>query len=309
MIKKILTFVVTIAITLSMCANFTIGVNAQSEETMRYGQLKYAMKKGYGLTITGGDPDIKDLVIPSYINGNKVSYIDNMAFYESNIETLYIKEGLTYFGNNCFQKSYKLKSCDLPKSLKSIMYGGFANCPNLESVVIRNPKCKIGEFAFYGCNNLEDIYFAGTESQWKDTLWYSTSKNDLSGVTIHYNYKGEPPKQISVYLNGDIIEFDVLPTTENNRTLVPVRAIFEAMGMNVAWDNSTSTVTATGNGNSITMKINQTTAKVNGKLFSMDVPARMIGERTLVPVRFIAESLGADVDWNEEDKIVYIKYN
>jgi len=113
-------------------------------------------------------------------------------------------------------------------------------------------------------------------------------------------------KPISVYLNDKKIEFDVPPVIEEGRTLVPLRAIFEAMGMTVGWDGTTSTIIATGKGNSISMRVNETTATVNGKTLTMDVPSKVIDGRTLVPVRFIAESLGAEVEWDGENRIVYI---
>ena len=99
------------------------------------------------------------------------------------------------------------------------------------------------------------------------------------------------------------------PVIENERTLVPLRAIFEAMRMKVGWDSETSTITATGKGNSITMQANNPQATVNGKTIFMDVPPKIIDGRTLVPVRFIAESLGATVEWDENSQTVIITSN
>ena len=113
-------------------------------------------------------------------------------------------------------------------------------------------------------------------------------------------------KPISVYLNDKKIKFDVSPTIENGRTLVPVRAIFEEMGMSVSWDADSSTVTATGNGNAISMRINEKKATVNGKTYFTDVPARIIEGRTVVPIRFISESLDTFVEWNPDDRVINI---
>lgn len=117
---------------------------------------------------------------------------------------------------------------------------------------------------------------------------------------------GENP--IAVYLNDKKINFDVPPIIDSGRTLVPLRAIFEAMGMAVNWDSSTSTVTALGNGNSISMRVNETAAIVNGETRTMDVPSKIIDGRTLVPVRFIAESVNAKIEWDGTNRIVDIKY-
>ncbi|MBR1969998.1 MAG: copper amine oxidase N-terminal domain-containing protein [Clostridia bacterium] len=115
---------------------------------------------------------------------------------------------------------------------------------------------------------------------------------------------GESP--VSVYLNDKKLDFDVPPVIEEGRTLVPLRALFEAMGMTVNWDSSTSTITATSKGNSISMRVNETTATVNGKTLTMDIPPKLVDGRTLVPVRFISESFGAEVKWDREKRIVYI---
>lgn len=117
----------------------------------------------------------------------------------------------------------------------------------------------------------------------------------------------QPP--IKVYLNDTLLDFDVPPIIENGRTLVPLRTIFEEMGMEVGWDSETSSITATGKGNSISMRVNETSAYVNGEPLNMDVAPKVVDGRTLIPVRFIAESLGADVKWDGENRIVYIKEN
>ncbi len=113
-------------------------------------------------------------------------------------------------------------------------------------------------------------------------------------------------EKISVYLDQEKITFDVAPIIESGRTLVPVRAIFEAMNMDVSWDETTSTVTAVGNGDTISLVIDRTDAVVNGRTYHTDVPARILNGRTLVPVRFISESLRTAVEWDDTNKIVNI---
>ncbi len=116
-------------------------------------------------------------------------------------------------------------------------------------------------------------------------------------------------KEVTAYLNGKQINFDVPPIIENGTTLVPVRAIFEAMGMAVDWDNETSSVIAEGNGNKLILPVGNNTATVNGKDYILNVPAKIVDGRTLVPVRFVAESVGGNVDWNQEEKRVDILYS
>ncbi len=109
-----------------------------------------------------------------------------------------------------------------------------------------------------------------------------------------------------VMLNGQQLSFDVPPTIESGRTLVPLRAIFEAMGAAVNWNAASSTVTATKGSSTIILPVGARTATVNGQNVTLDVPAKIVNSRTLVPLRFVSESLGAQVDWNNTERLVTI---
>ena len=112
---------------------------------------------------------------------------------------------------------------------------------------------------------------------------------------------------ISVLLNGQPIEFDQSPIIENERTLVPMRAIFEALGADVAWDEETQTVFATRGNDFFALQIGNTIAYYNDIVITMDVAPVLVNQRTLVPVRVIAESFGATVDWDAENQSVIIE--
>ncbi|KUG04066.1 hypothetical protein ASZ90_018512 [hydrocarbon metagenome] len=102
----------------------------------------------------------------------------------------------------------------------------------------------------------------------------------------------------TVILDGELMQFDVPPTIEEGRTLVPLRAIFEGLGAEVEWDGQTRTVTATRANVEIKLQIGKQTAYRNGSPVSLDVPAKIIDNRTMVPLRFVSESLGAAVAWD-----------
>ena len=112
--------------------------------------------------------------------------------------------------------------------------------------------------------------------------------------------------KIGVTLNGVPIEFDQSPITENDRTLVPMRAIFEAMGAKVDWNEEEQTVTATKDNNNISIKIGDTSMIKNGVETALDVSAKVIEERTFVPVRAIAEAFETTVNWNDTARMVEI---
>ena len=111
-------------------------------------------------------------------------------------------------------------------------------------------------------------------------------------------------QKISVVLNGSEVQFDQSPVIENSRTMVPFRAIFEALGASIEWDETTKTVTAQKDGTVITLTIDSDYAYQNGEAVELDAPAKIIGDRTLVPVRFVAESLGLSVGWDETTRTV-----
>lgn len=116
----------------------------------------------------------------------------------------------------------------------------------------------------------------------------------------------EVQPQITVNVLGKRLNFDVNPVVQEGRTLVPVRQIFEALNLEVDWDSNNQSLTAYGPSKSIVIIINNKTAHVDGRDLEMDVPAMIIKGRTMVPIRFIGESIGMDVKWDDDSKTVYI---
>ncbi len=116
------------------------------------------------------------------------------------------------------------------------------------------------------------------------------------------------PANPSVILNGSQLQFEVEPRIENGRTLVPLRAIFEAMGANVEWNDSTRTVTARTSNTTVVLPIGSTSPTVNGQVWPLDVPAKIVNDRTLAPLRFVGEAFGGKVDWNEQTRVINISH-
>ena len=112
--------------------------------------------------------------------------------------------------------------------------------------------------------------------------------------------------EIKIIVDGNALTMDQNPIIVEGRTLVPLRAIFEALGAKVEWDDATKTATGVLGATTVSLQINNTVAKVNGKDVTLDVPAQIVNSRTLVPVRFISESLGCKVDWEDATKTVTI---
>ncbi len=115
---------------------------------------------------------------------------------------------------------------------------------------------------------------------------------------------------VSVVMNGEELTFDVNAFVYNDRTLVPMRGIFEAVGASIHWDEDTRTVVASrekdGTTTFVTLQIDSADAFINEDKTALDVPAVIVNERTFVPLRFAVEALGEQVDWDEATQTVII---
>ena len=111
---------------------------------------------------------------------------------------------------------------------------------------------------------------------------------------------------IKVFIDDIELKTDTPARAVNDRTLVPLRAIFESMGASVNWDNTSKTITAIKDRDEISLKLGSVSANINGREIRLDAPALVTNGVTLVPVRFVAESFGAYVFWNEQYQTVYI---
>ncbi|KNY26026.1 stalk domain-containing protein [Pseudobacteroides cellulosolvens] len=131
----------------------------------------------------------------------------------------------------------------------------------------------------------------------------------LSGLSISKSQAfaaASDDNSIKVAIDGNYLTFDVPPAVISGRTMVPLRVIFEGLGASVTWDSKTKTVIGQKQGKTVKLIINNKNAYINGKVHKIDVPPMVINGRTLVPTRFIAESLGTDVYWEAKAKTVTI---
>jgi len=119
--------------------------------------------------------------------------------------------------------------------------------------------------------------------------------------------QAQPARPVAIELDGRPVATEVAPIITGGRTMVPMRAIFEALGAYLNWDGATRTVTARKAANSISLTIGQPSATVNNRTVSLEgQPAQIVNNRTLVPLRFVSEALGARVDWDGRNNLVKI---
>ncbi len=121
-------------------------------------------------------------------------------------------------------------------------------------------------------------------------------------------FAGTQTKDVKVVLDGTEMSFDVSPVIEKGRTLVPFRAIFEALGCEVDYvvDAQGQHVSAVKKHKEINLTIGDNVMSVNGEKVTLDVSPRIVSKRTLVPLRAVAEALGTKVDWDDASRTVTI---
>ena len=224
-------------------------------------------------------------------NNQTFSSIDGNLFNKNNTTIIRYPTGKT------------APSYTIPDSVTTIAKGAFKYC-KFEIITIPSGVTKIESEAFSG-PYLKDIYFAGSQEQWENAVGQANLELN-ENATIHFNSTGNHTPEISVLVNNQAISFDQPPVIENDRTLVPLRAIFEALGAEVLWDGETSTVTATRGDITISLQIGSNQLYKNGEAITIDVPAQIINDRTMVPVRAIAESFNCRVGWDSDTKTVTI---
>jgi len=113
-------------------------------------------------------------------------------------------------------------------------------------------------------------------------------------------------KAISVFIDGLPVVFDVEPVIQDGRTLVPFRAIAEALGVEISWDGETQTVSTTDGKTAVKLQIGNKTAYCNDAPITLDVPPIILGGRTLIPLRFFSEAYNCKVEWDGVNWMVKI---
>ncbi|NLY43456.1 MAG: AMIN domain-containing protein [Clostridiaceae bacterium] len=154
----------------------------------------------------------------------------------------------------------------------------------------------------------------------KTVFWFALIAMMFSSILVfaegnttptRYFYDGKwhdyPFEETYLSINGEKIESDMPPIIFNDRAVVPARAVFEKLGATVLWDESKSQVSIVMGNTNLLLTINDTTAIVNKEKYQMEIPPKIINSRTMIPVRFVAESLGMKVDWIPNERLIAIE--
>ncbi len=130
--------------------------------------------------------------------------------------------------------------------------------------------------------------------------FYENTSSIRYGEMSQFENIGGAEKNVLVSLNGEYLSFATPPIIQEDRTLIPIRFLFERAGAEVLWDEVGYSVTITYADTTIKLAIDDDTAYVNGEPIKLDISAQLINDKTMIPLRFISEELGFNVVWNED---------
>jgi hypothetical protein len=144
---------------------------------------------------------------------------------------------------------------------------------------------------------------------WNDKLNKAWESNSNLGTLVLRDNSASEQAKLALFINGVDQTAEASPTLVDNTTLVPLRMIFESLGANVEWEQSTQTVTATKDNTTISLSIGSKSAKKNNDEIQLGVSPQLINGKTMVPLRFVSEALGAEVGWDEQTRSININSN
>ncbi len=160
-------------------------------------------------------------------------------------------------------------------------------------------------------STMKDGYIVFNTDRCLDYVIVQSSDSTVKDETPTTNY--DKNKVMILTINSKVMQiygqtqiYDVAPIIKNSRTMLPIRVIAENLGGHVEWDGRLRKVTIEKDNTFIELFIDSAFAKVNGKVVILDSPAFISENRTYLPVRFIAENLGAEVLWNDTNRDVVI---
>ncbi|MBS7298064.1 MAG: hypothetical protein KIG65_03175 [Eubacteriales bacterium] len=248
-----------------------------------------------------------------------IGYFDQYVAPENDNYSLKDHSAMKTYYNSQLQNSHFIQN-----RYDNDNVSGFENCDNGFSV--SETVNRLSVYAgIYGSEYEKVDYFiddtwVGASSKIPYSVDIDFSNYALGKHTLKYNVSDSYGKihtrvvdftvteNIKIKLDGNLLSgLDQPPEVIDSRTLVPVRAIFEAVGANVEWDGATQTVTATRDGDVVKMQIGDKKIYKNGTLYAeSDVSPKTINGRTLVPARLAAEVFGKTVGWEQSTKTVVI---
>ena len=261
---------------------------------------------------------------------DSVMSIGDYAFYTCPVQTVLLGSGLKTIGTWAFAFCQHLKSVNLPDSVITIGESAF-EVTGLTEITIPNSVTSIGNRAFgynYFAEGTPTVSMGFTvkgrsgtvaESYYQQLLKdYNDAKKSYGSVSYYKdNYASDgtvffseiQSAAVRVTVNSKMIQWtDAVPfIDENNRTMVPLRAVGDALGLSVSWDGKKREAIFSNGTNTLYFPIGSSTARTSdGGTVQMDTAAVIVNDRTYAPVRYLAEYFGFTVGWDGVTRTVEI---
>jgi hypothetical protein len=237
---------------------------------------------------------------------NSVDKLGNAVFKNcASLKSFSLGSGIQTIPTDCFNSCNSLTEISIPETVKSIDHTAFSNCANLKTVYIPDSVAKISTDAFKNSPNVTIACNSGSPAEifakkaGIATTSYETKTTQTTASKV-------VPNVISVTINGEKQTFTQDPVNMNGSVLVPMRAIFEALGADVSWNGDTRTVSASRGATNVTCTIDRTKGTLNGRTVELATAPKIVNGSTMVPVRFVSESLGCTVSWEADTQTVII---
>ena len=266
----------------------------------------------------------------SLVLADSVTSIGESAFSGCRLQTVLLGAGLQSIGSYAFFVNFSLRSITLPEGLTTIGEGAFI-WTGLTEITIPRSVTSIGEEAFghnYSVSGAPAVLVGFTVSGYKGSAAeayyeallsrYDYEKEHYAPYDIGNNYPADGtvyfkaflPAAVNVTVGGaPVFWTDAAPfIDENSRTMVPLRAVAEALGLSVSWDGAQREAVFTDGSKTLYFPIGSSSARTgDGSALQMDTAAVIVNDRTYAPVRYLAEYFGFTVGWDGASKTVLIQ--
>lgn len=307
--KKTLLFVLCFSVFLDCIPAF-----AASDRTYTNDIYTYAVS-GKTCTILNVDDSQSVVEIPEKLGNFTVTALGDGAMGGCTVvEEVVIPKTVTKIGDFCFAYSNSLQKVTIPEGVVTISDGAFYHCEGLWTVALPRSVKTIGKNAFGRCSSLTALSIPGSVTQIGENAFPTGNLFRLYGniPSVSYTYALQNEisfeEYITVTVNGKEVIFDQpsVTNTEYYRTMVPMRAVLEALGGTLTWDNTFNTAGINVMDTRILIRPDEPFMMINGTVRYLSCPAMEYNGRVMVPIRDIIEAIGGKVKWDETNKLVAV---
>jgi hypothetical protein len=242
-----------------------------------------------------------------------VTSIGDTAFWEcTSLTSVTIGISVTSIGAQAFNVCTSLTSVTIPKSVTSIGSAAFANCRVLTAAHFLGNAPTGTSGMFQSCAPGFTVHYVSGTTGWSNP-WYGYPTTTVENTTKKQTVLILQIGKSMFTVNGASKTLDSPPIIKNSRTLLPIRAIIEALGGTIAWNAVARKVTVTLGTKTLQLWIGKSNATVNGMSKPIDatdarVVPEIINSRTMLPLRFVSENLGCTVLWVDATQTITITY-